>query len=174
MSLMHLVLLIATVLAQCGAFSLVAMPQLRVRVRTRPLLCTESDAFDMNVAVTALNKAVEAEDYAEAARLKALIAQAAPAAAAASSWPRSIPEWLLERLESLSYRYPTPIQSAALSTERDAVLRAPTGAGKTLAYLVPLLAKAAADLDLRGEAVSQTVEDMDISPTVLPAAYPNC
>lgn len=131
------------------------------------LIGAEDEPFDMNSAVTALNAAVAAEDYAEAARLKKMISEAAPDAADSSSWPGgdSFPDWLLERLEALSYRYPTPIQSVSVRTVRDAVLRAPTGSGKTLAYLVPLISKAVDALGKRSQATSEAVASMDLSPT---------
>ena len=124
----------------------------------------DEEAFDINAAVTALNAAVEAEDYAEAARLKALIADQTPAA---SSWPQddTLPTWLLERLEGLSFRYPTPVQSAAMKCARDAVISAPTGAGKTVAFLTPLLCKAATALEERSRATSEAVEQFALSPT---------
>ena len=63
----------------------------------------------------------------------------------------------LERLESLGYRYPTPLQSEALRTQRDAILRAPTDAGGRVAYLVRCLAKAAKGLEARGEVTAQVI-----------------
>ena len=51
-----------------------------------------------------------------------------------------------ERLEQLGLRFPTPIQSAALRAPADAVLRAPTGSGKTVAFLCVLLARCEACL----------------------------
>ena len=57
-------------------------------------------------------------------------------------------------------------------TQRDAVINAPTGAGKTLAFTIPLLAAAADELDRRSietvAAVSELVESpagSDLSPT---------
>ena len=125
------------------------------------------DSFDMNAAITALNAAVANEDYAEAARLKAMIAEATPAASP-STWRgacEALPEWLLDRLEALGYRYPTPIQAASLRCTRDALLRAPTGSGKTLAYLLPLCVAAASELDTRAAATCEAVEAADLSPT---------
>ena len=142
--------------------------------RCSPLrACQTEEPFDMNTMVTALNAAVLVEDYAEAGRLcaaadltlrlgclltasdpslhrKKLIADAAPAAAAATTWQQDkMPAWLLERLEQLGLRYPTPIQSAALQAPADAVLRAPTGSGKTVAFLCVLLARCDAELQVR-------------------------
>ena len=114
------------------------------RVSPISLCAAESD---LNALMTALNAAVANEDYAEAGRIKKLIDAAAPAASTATSWD-NLPTWLLDRLEGLDFRYPTPIQSAALNAARagDAVLSAPTGSGKTLAALCPLLVLCAAEL----------------------------
>lgn len=126
-----------------------------------------SAAFDLNEAVTSLNAAVAREDYAEAARLKRAIADAAPSAEQA--WARSVPDWLRDRLEVLAYRYPTPVQAATLraaGSGRDVVVRAPTGSGKTLGYLTLLLSLAAPELSRRGEAaVSAVAERPDLTPT---------
>ena len=59
-----------------------------------------------------------------------------------------MPVWLLERLEQLGLRFPTPIQSAALRAPADAVLRAPTGSGKTVAFLCVLLARCDGELQV--------------------------
>ena len=86
--------------------------------RTAVFLSADNEEFDLNAALTALNAAVEAEDYAEAARLKALIAADASdsdSSASTMTWPTgALPAWLLSRLEHLGFRYPTPVQSAAL------------------------------------------------------------
>lgn len=123
--------------------------------------------FDLNEAITSLNAAVAREDYAEAARLKKLINAAAPSAEKA--WDDIVPEWLRDRLERLSYRYPTPVQAATLraaDSARDIVVRAPTGAGKTLGYLTLLLSLAAPELSQRGEmTVASVAERPDLSPT---------
>ena len=164
---------IIALLAAPLAFVLPIVPRPRPLLRSAHLICTSEAPFDINAAITALNAAVAAEDYAEAARLKALIAEAAPAAAGSATWPDSsengvtaLPTWLRERFEALGFRYPTPIQSAALRTKtRDAVLRAPTGAGKTTAYLAPLVAKVAAALEKRSAQVIEAVAQFDLSPT---------
>ena len=137
----------AAMLALLSAAVLSLVPGLRVP----PSSCSAQSArrcsparacqFDVNAALTDLNAAVAAEDYAEAARLKKLIDEAAPEAAGATTWPEAMPVWLLERLEQLGLRFPTPIQSAALRAPADAVLRAPTGSGKTVAFLCVLLAQ---------------------------------
>lgn len=120
-------------------------------------------AVDLNRALTALNAAVEREDYAEAARLKALIDSTT---VSASPWPAEmLPPWLLGRLESLGFRYPTPVQSAAFGCTRDAIIAAPTGSGKTMAFLLPLLCKAAIELEARGQVATHSVQTSKLSPT---------
>jgi hypothetical protein len=123
--------------------------------------------FDLNEAMTALNAAVEREDYAEAARLKKLIGDAAPSAR--KSWDDAVPEWLHDRLERLAYRFPTPVQAATLRAARsgrDVVVRAPTGSGKTLAYLTLCLSLIAPELEQRGrETLGSVVERPDLTPT---------
>ena len=55
-----------------------------------------------------------------------------------------LPPWLLQRLDDNGWNYPTQIQKAALDTvlldQRDAVIQAQTGSGKTLSFLLPILA----------------------------------
>ena len=76
----------------------------------RPAMLANEDSLDMNVLMTALNVAVSAEDYVEAARIKALISSSANAPIS-TAWPAAlVPPWMLERLEGLGFRYPTPIQ----------------------------------------------------------------
>ena len=59
------------------------------------------------------------------------------------SWKESgIPTTLLNTIDQLGYKEPTPIQRAAIPTalgHRDVVGIAETGSGKTLAFLIPLL-----------------------------------
>ena len=129
--------------------------------------CSEDASPDVNALLTALNAAVAAEDYAEASRLKALLSDAAPAVSA--TWPDDqLPQWLVQRLEQLEYRYPTPIQAAAVQTlasATDAVLRAPTGSGKSLAYLCAIMAKCDPALQLRGSRTVEAVSELDLPPT---------
>ena len=54
-----------------------------------------------------------------------------------------MPGWLLERMQALGYERPTPVQADALGVVldgQDAIIQAKTGSGKTLTYLLPLLA----------------------------------
>ena len=141
--------------------------------RTADIVLSGVDEFDLNAALTALNAAVAAEDYTEAARLKALIeASATSQGGKGTVWPDSLPRWLLERLEQLGKRYPTPVQAAALQTTSgaDAVLRAPTGSGKTLAYLVLALDTIAPSLASRSDKTCEAVAALDLSPTAAMSA----
>ena len=56
----------------------------------------------------------------------------------------SLPNDLLENLNSLGYTTPTPIQEATIPLireERDVIAQAKTGSGKTLAFALPLILK---------------------------------
>jgi superfamily II DNA/RNA helicase len=56
-----------------------------------------------------------------------------------------LPTWLLDRLTACGYIHPTLIQKVALDTilrdREDAVIQAQTGSGKTLTFLLPILAQ---------------------------------
>lgn len=55
-----------------------------------------------------------------------------------------LPSWLTERAESLGFTQPTPVQAAAVGPivrGSDAIVLAQTGSGKTLSYLLPILAR---------------------------------
>ena len=123
---------------------------------------------DFNALQTRLIRAIEAEDYAEAAKARDELRRASesegrgggggsrsgnetsllpawrdlPLDAAA---PNKTPEWLAQRAEQLGYLYPTDIQRRAYEAlsvaGRDAVVVAQTGSGKTLAFLMPLLSR---------------------------------
>ena len=77
--------------------------------------------FDINAAVTRLNAAVAREDYAAAKTIKGEIDAALKTSATsedsdeqgALTWAGA-PAWLCSRLEDLEFRYPTPVQAAAL------------------------------------------------------------
>lgn len=55
-----------------------------------------------------------------------------------------LPQWLLDRLSECGWNNPTRIQQAALDVilrdKQDAVVQAQTGSGKTLSFLLPILA----------------------------------
>jgi superfamily II DNA/RNA helicase len=56
----------------------------------------------------------------------------------------SLPDWLTDRCAECGWTYPTLVQKRALDAilgGQDIVLQAQTGSGKTLSYLLPLLAK---------------------------------
>jgi len=60
-----------------------------------------------------------------------------------------VPFWLLQALETLGVERPTPIQRATLLpglSRRDVIGCAPTGSGKTLCYVIPILADLAQEL----------------------------
>lgn len=60
-----------------------------------------------------------------------------------------VPEWMLQTLEALGVERPTPIQRATLLPgllRRDVIGCAPTGSGKTLCYVLPILADLAQEL----------------------------
>jgi superfamily II DNA/RNA helicase len=57
---------------------------------------------------------------------------------------RWLPEWLTSRCDECGWTYPTLIQERALDVildGKDCVVQAQTGSGKTLCYLLPLLAR---------------------------------
>ena len=139
-----------------------------VRQRALSPRATEPEPFDINQALTAMNAAVANEDYAEAARLKKLIADAAPASSESTVWPSSLPEWLRARLEQLDLRFPTPVQSAALRCDApaDVLVRAPTGSGKTISFLSRMLSGIDKSLQQRSAATTAAVSDLDLPPTM--------
>lgn len=163
----------------CATLLLLLLPSARAALMIRPavsrvsslhsLRCMSSTAmsasdFDLNAALSELNAAVAAEDYLEASRLKQLIAS--ESSSTTTTWPDSLPRWLLERLEGLGFRYPTPIQAAALDVvPGDAVLRAATGSGKSLAYAVPALIACDADMQERAARLEVQLALLGLSPT---------
>ena len=65
-------------------------------------------------------------------------------------WPDlGVPDWLSDRLERLNFPLPTRVQLHALRAAEsgdDTAVCAPTGSGKTLSYLLPLLSALSDDL----------------------------
>jgi superfamily II DNA/RNA helicase len=58
-------------------------------------------------------------------------------------YPNQLPKWLTIRAEECGWKYPTLVQERALDTildGKDCILQSQTGSGKTLSYLLPLLA----------------------------------
>ncbi|KIH89210.1 ATP-dependent RNA helicase DDX55/SPB4 [Sporothrix brasiliensis 5110] len=55
-----------------------------------------------------------------------------------------LPEWCLEAVSSMGFTEPTPAQAAAIPLflgNSDIVVEAPTGSGKSLSFLIPLVAR---------------------------------
>ena len=118
---------------------------------------------DFNALQTRLIRAIEAEDYAEAAKARDALREASESERADNETSSSpllpawrdlplgtderfkTPEWLAQRAEQLGYLYPTDIQRKAYKAlsiaGKDAVVVAQTGSGKTLAFLMPLLSR---------------------------------
>ena len=128
-------------------------------VRTaRAITMCDEEAADLNFLQTALNAAVEREDYEEAAALRDRVTAATSVqVGGGADWrAESVPEWLADRLARLNFRAPTLVQTNALRailSGDDAAVVAATGSGKTLGYLVPLLSRLSEDLleeDLSG------------------------
>lgn len=61
------------------------------------------------------------------------------------SWEAmGLPEWCLEAVSSMGFTEPTPAQAAAIPLflgNSDIVVEAPTGSGKSLSFLIPLVAR---------------------------------
>mmetsp|Transcript_49444 Transcript_49444/g.130390 ORF Transcript_49444/g.130390 Transcript_49444/m.130390 type:complete len:564 (-) Transcript_49444:69-1760(-) len=69
---------------------------------------------------------------------------------------RGVPPWLVANLKSLGFSHPTPIQMQsfpAILTGNHILASAPTGSGKTIAFLGPLLAR----MGKPGKAFARTV-----------------
>lgn len=118
--------------------------------RINTVLCQESDdERDLNWLQTKMQQALEQEEYADAAALRDRIRRAA-GLTDTSSWSNlGAPDWLSDRLARLNMPLPTRVQTHALrALERgdDAAVCAPTGSGKTLSYLLPLLTQLSDDL----------------------------
>lgn len=111
-------------------------------------------AADLNWLHTKLALALDREDYAEAASVRDRIRQCTDLSgmgvAGEAAWENlGVPDWLSDRLERLNFALPTRVQLHALraaETGDDAAICAPTGSGKTLSYLLPLLSQLSDDL----------------------------
>ena len=106
---------------------------------------------DLNWIQTRLHVALDAEDYVEAAALRDRIRRITGAGAGVeAAWSTlGVPDWLADRLDRLNFPLPTRVQLhslRAMETGEDAAVCAPTGSGKTLSYLVPLLVQLSDDL----------------------------
>jgi ATP-dependent helicase YprA (DUF1998 family) len=104
--------------------------------------------LDINRLQTSLSRAVAAEDYATAAKLRdqlnTVSGRDAGKPTPPSGWQGlGIPEWLSDRVERLGFMLPTDIQQQTaklMMLGADVFLSAQTGSGKTLAFLIPVLA----------------------------------
>ena len=104
----------------------------------------DGDRADLNYLQTRLGMALEREDYAEAAKMRDQIRRTAGVTGDAAWKSLGIPDWLSDRLERLDFPLPTRVQVhslRALELGDDAAVCAPTGSGKTLSYLLPVLAQ---------------------------------
>jgi superfamily II DNA/RNA helicase len=106
---------------------------------------------DLNRLQTALNNAIEGEDYQRAAEIRNRISQVTGNKGKPDGgWVRiGAPEWLADRAERLGFRMPAQVQRNVMCTVKensDIVIRSPTGSGKTLAYMIPLLSGLSDDM----------------------------
>jgi len=132
--------------APCGrGAALLSSPPLSSRpLRAAPRMCAFA-VEDPNLLQTKLAAAIKAEDYAAAAELRDKLQVAlGDETLQRVDWASlGLPEWLCDRLERLDFMLATRVQLHALSTlgsGADAAIVAPTGSGKTFAYLLPLMA----------------------------------
>jgi len=108
---------------------------------------------DLNWLHTRLHLALDREDYEEAASVPDRIRRCADVSTgivSEAAWNNlGMPDWLADRLDRLNFPLPTRVQLHSLrAAERgdDSAICAPTGSGKTLSYLLPLLAQLSDDL----------------------------
>ena len=116
-------------------------------------LDTEDEIADLNWLHTQLQIALDREDYVEAASVRDRIRRCADISGGITSeaaWTNlGVPDWLADRLERLNFPLPTRVQLHSLrAAERgdDSAICAPTGSGKTLSYLLPMLTQLSDDL----------------------------
>lgn len=79
-----------------------------------------------------------------------------------ASFEEGLPQWLCNRLREMGFDKPTPIQRQAIPSllaRRDLMAAAPTGSGKTVAFLAPLIAS------LSGSGSAEGLEALVVSPT---------
>lgn len=118
----------------------------------RAVLCDGGfDDKDLNWLQTRLHLAVQNARYDEAIVLRDRIRRATDSdAGSEASWSAlGMPDWLSSRLADLDFMLPTRVQVhalRALEAGGDGAVCAPTGSGKTLSYLVPVLAQLSDDL----------------------------
>lgn len=88
--------------------------------------------------------------------------------------PLSAPPYVVDNLFSREHRIPTPVQMQAIPTliqGRDCLVCAPTGSGKTMAYLVPLFARLRAPDTEKGVRAVVVVPTMDLAMQVEREAF---
>lgn len=117
-----------------------------LRPRRRAIsLCALSRGGDLNALESQLRRALAKEDYAAAAALRDTIAAASGVAGSQGSWEAlGVPAWLADRASQLGFAIPTAIQRAAVPavlSGRDVLLTSRPGSGKSLAFLLPALAR---------------------------------
>eukprot|EP00959_Pyramimonas_sp_CCMP1952_P019826 418699-Pyramimonas_sp.AAC.1 len=98
---------------------------------------------DLNTLQTALRSAVQAEDYALAAKIRDRVASIGGGSGGKDWYELGLPYWLADRAERLGYMFPTAVQASAVSEGlrgSDVLIQAQTGSGKTLAFVLPCLA----------------------------------
>ncbi|KAG2436757.1 hypothetical protein HXX76_006281 [Chlamydomonas incerta] len=116
------------------------------------LIANLDTCTDTNALQTALAAAIQLEDFQIAAAVRDRLRQVAAAAGATEAdaasridWASTgLPEWLGDRAMRLGYRFPTEVQRRAapvLLSGADCVVGSDTGSGKTLSFLLPLLAR---------------------------------
>ncbi|KAL4447639.1 hypothetical protein ABPG75_004858 [Micractinium tetrahymenae] len=102
---------------------------------------------DLNQLQTALNRAIAAEDWGLAAKLRDLLRLLAGPAEnrQAADWRGlGILDWLADRAENLGFTFPTEVQKRAapvILDGDDCIIQSETGSGKTLAFLLPALSR---------------------------------
>lgn len=114
--------------------------------------------LDLNLLQTLLYDAIRREDYATASVMRDRIADAIGETVGGDvDWRNlEVPEWLADWLQRLGFDMATRVQMQALqhlaerdgatTRHRDGAIVAPTGSGKTFAYLLPLLKRISDDL----------------------------
>lgn len=117
-----------------------------LRPRRRAIsLCALSRGGDLNALESQLRRALAKEDYAAAAALRDSIAAASGVTSPQGSWEAlGVPTWLADRASQLGFAIPTAIQRAAVPavlSGRDVLLTSRPGSGKSLAFLLPALAR---------------------------------
>ncbi|KAL4428688.1 hypothetical protein ABPG77_009794 [Micractinium sp. CCAP 211/92] len=109
---------------------------------------------DLNQLQTALNRAISAEEWELAAKIRDLLRLLVGTAdggdgssgyALSADWRAlGILGWLADRAENLGFAFPTEVQKRAapvILDGDDCIIQSETGSGKTLAFLLPALSR---------------------------------